>query len=317
MPTSGSYTFNMTRDQIILDAMYMIGAAGVGETPSDNDLQYCARQLNMLCKELEAEALHVWSTVFQGTLYLQPGQTSYTLSSTSSDHASVSVVETTLTNSYDATDVALVVGTVSGMTVGDHIGIQLDTNYVYWTTISTINSGTKTVTIPNPGLESAAAAGNQVYTYTTPLVRPLKIIDARRRDNTNLDVELTLMGSLEYANLPNKILPANAQPTSFYYHPLLTEGIFYCWPTPCDGSSRIKFTYERTLQDLVNASDTLDFPQEWYSPVLWLLAIRIAPAFGAAAQIDRLAPIAEKMLTKVLTWDGEYASVSFRPDYRS
>lgn len=55
MATSGSQDFNMTRDQIISDALYMIQAIPLGHTPSAKDIDVCSRILNRLVKRLQSD----------------------------------------------------------------------------------------------------------------------------------------------------------------------------------------------------------------------------------------------------------------------
>ena len=53
MAVSGSFDFNMTRNEIIADALYTIQAIPIGHTPSAKDIAICARALNRLIKRLQ------------------------------------------------------------------------------------------------------------------------------------------------------------------------------------------------------------------------------------------------------------------------
>lgn len=79
MTTSSSIDFSLTRDEIISDALELIGAIGIGETPTAADLTTCSRSLNMMVKAWEAQGIHLWTkTTLQVSLV--ENQINYTLS---------------------------------------------------------------------------------------------------------------------------------------------------------------------------------------------------------------------------------------------
>ena len=55
MAVSGSFDFNMTRNEIIADALYNIQAIPIGHTPSAKDIAISGRMLNRLIKELQSD----------------------------------------------------------------------------------------------------------------------------------------------------------------------------------------------------------------------------------------------------------------------
>ena len=58
--TSGTINFNEPRNEIISDALSMIRAYGVGETPSLSDIELGARTLNRMIKAWQADGIHLW-----------------------------------------------------------------------------------------------------------------------------------------------------------------------------------------------------------------------------------------------------------------
>lgn len=60
MTTSGSTTFNVTRDQLIAGSLRMIGAIAQGETPTANQISEAAEALNMMVKAWEADGMPLW-----------------------------------------------------------------------------------------------------------------------------------------------------------------------------------------------------------------------------------------------------------------
>jgi hypothetical protein len=74
MATSGTYTFNLSVDELIEDAYERIGMTSV----SGYDLRTARRSLNLLLTEWVNEDIVLW-TMEQRTLALVPGQATYVL----------------------------------------------------------------------------------------------------------------------------------------------------------------------------------------------------------------------------------------------
>lgn len=89
MATSGTYTFNMTVDEIVEDAYERIGMTSV----SGYDLRTARRSLNLLLTEWVNEDITLW-TMERRTIPLVAGQASYDL-----DPADVDVMEVALRTS--------------------------------------------------------------------------------------------------------------------------------------------------------------------------------------------------------------------------
>lgn len=60
MATSGTYTFSLTRDEIISSALRSLGAFGVADTIPPNDITNCAQALNIMCKTWIMKGLPLW-----------------------------------------------------------------------------------------------------------------------------------------------------------------------------------------------------------------------------------------------------------------
>ncbi len=184
MATSGSSNYNQTRNEIIQDALALIGVYGVGRTISAEDMAFSSNMLNKMVKTYQADALHLWAKE-EGYLFIANGTGQYTLSSDSTSaracfRSDAVIVELTAAAASSATTLALV---STGMTVGDHIGITLDDNTTHWTTIATIpNAASVTIIL---ALASAASSGNSVYTFTSRVGKPLRPDQQTSRDNQN------------------------------------------------------------------------------------------------------------------------------------
>lgn len=79
MSTSGTYSFMMTRDDIIQAALRLTTRFGSGDVIPAQDITNCAQALNILAKELATEGLPLWA-VQQYAVPMVIGQSSYNLS---------------------------------------------------------------------------------------------------------------------------------------------------------------------------------------------------------------------------------------------
>ncbi len=284
MSTSGSYSFYVTRDDIVREALLNIKKID-GIDPIENVIMAdCVRKLNLLVKQWMgrsdfAPGLKVW-TRKRGHLFLHAFTGQYTVGPTAVGWAE-SYYQSQASASIAALSSTVVIPASAGsLSPGAAIGIELDTGDLYWTTVYTYLSGTITLTTPVP---SSSAAGNVVFWYTSTPQQPLNIEAAVLRDFQYNDTPLNIMQSKEYDFLPNKVSPSNyGDPTAIYYENQLGYSYVYTDVAGSnDVSKHIVLTYMEPVQDFVNGSDTPYYPQEWYRPLCWGLAKECAPMFNA------------------------------------
>lgn len=311
MTTSGDYSFNQDRDQIVKAALRKCGAIAAGETPSYQTILDASDQLNMLMKSLQATGLHVW-TETEAILFLAAGQVAYTLGGTTPDHASETYNQTTLTGNLNAGVTSIQVASIVGINAGDNIAVTLNTGALFWTTVSGAPSGT-TVNLAT-GLSGPAISGTFVFNYTTGLLRPLRVVQGRRYHyQSEIDTPMIELSRLDYRALPNKLNTGTV--TQFFYDPrggASTQGIFYVWPAPVDYTDAVKFTWWRPIQDFVSAANTPDLPPEWLDCIVWNLAYKMAPEYDVPP--NRYAMLKEQAamsLDLLMSWDREPESYLF------
>lgn len=81
MPTSGTYSFTVTRDQIITSALQSLQIIGEGDSPSSYDLSLCSFALNLMLKKWATDVVPLW--VIQTINFnLVAGTATYTLGPT-------------------------------------------------------------------------------------------------------------------------------------------------------------------------------------------------------------------------------------------
>ena len=320
MSTSGSQNFSQTKADIISDAFQLLGVYGIGRTVSAEDTTLASNFLNKMIKAWSVKKLHLWEKT-EGVLYLTPYEEQYSLGSASTDayvtNKSDEVI-TQLNGALAASATAVTVDSTTGMVTSDIIGVVTSDKTIHWTTIATLPSST-TLTLTT-GLDSAALDDALVYTFTSRIYKPLRILDARLvsgidtgSTSTLSEIVLTEVANKDYMNLSSKF-KSSGRPNQFSYVPKNTNGLLYLFPRPSDGSDRIHFTYERIIEDLDNTTDDFDMPSEWLEPVTWQLALRLGPAFGRSEKaLQVIFPVASKMLDNLMEWDTETASVTFSP----
>ncbi len=310
MATSSSIDFNLTRDNIISHALELIGRLGAGETADSNDVTYCSNALNLMVKSWQNQGLHLWTRT-EATVYLTTGTAKYSLVSTSSGaNASNTTAETTISSDEASGQTVISVTSSTGMTASDVVLIEQDDNTLHATTISSVDSSTQ-ITIASATTE-AAASGNQVYTFTTRLGRPLDILSIRLENKSNIERVLDKISHQEYFDITNKT--TQSKPNQYYYDPQTGTGQLYIWPTPDAVSDRLRITYLRSIEDFDAAGNDPDFPQEWTEALAWGLASRIAIAFGVDAnKRQEITLRAEQLLQMATEWDNEHSSAHVIP----
>lgn len=311
MSIASDNTFTETRDQIINDAYIILGVSPDQQQISNNEDTYAQRTLNRMILTWQCPSMHLWLKT-EAILFMQKGQNEYSITNfTSGDNCTNTWVEATLAVAGAIAATTVTCSSVTGMSEGDNIGIILDSGTTQWTTISSINTVTMVVTL-SAALTGTAAAGNFLHTYTNRILRPIRILQARRYlyQSAN-DIITDIIPRETYFSLPDKT--NQGEVTQIFYDPQQTTGKLYTWATPQDSSWALKFTYIRQINDFVNSTDTPDLPQEWLQPIVYNLAVLLAPSVGKLSKVQELQPLAEKMYMDLLRFDTEYSWTQFKP----
>lgn len=312
--TSGSYSFTVNRDQVIRQAMLNIGKLDENEVPTAQQTSDCAFALNMLIKQWQgrgdfAPGLKVWTRRL-GYLFLSGASGQYSVGPTATGWTNAFAASTsTATEIAGAT--AIPVASASGFAGGYNVGVQLDSGVLFWTTISSVSG--KTINLAS-GLPSQSSIGSQLFAYQTAAQQPLNIETAVLRDNQGNDNPLRILTVQDYDNLPSKASPQNvSDPTAIYYEYQLGNSNLY---TDCaaaqDVTKYIVLRYMEPVQDVLQASDTFEYPQEWYLAIAWGLSSEIAPMFNAA-WTQKMDENFKRALSIAQHKDPERVSIFFQP----
>lgn len=334
MALSGSWTFSVNRDEIIIEAMQNVGALGEAETPTTQENKDCARKLNMMVKQWMgsqdfAPGLKMWERQ-RGELFMTSTQGVYELGPNSQDNWAASVTggspsvpygQTELTVNANTSDNSFFVADVSQMNVGDRVGIVIGPD-IFWTTITAVSGGSLNFQVPGPGLPAPAGVGSIVYNYTKKAQRPLGIISAVLRDQFGSDTPLNVMTLEEYETLPSKLQPDFVtDPTAFYYESQFSSGtnidggglLFLDIFGAQDTNKHIHIVYVRPVMDMNGPTDNPEYPQQWYRALCWGLSREIAPMFDAEWTQDMQANY-DQALAMAREADAETTVMFFQPN---
>jgi len=312
MAVSGSKNYSITRADIISGALRKIGVYEEGEAIDGDATTTANIALNLMVKELVNEGLDLFLRT-ESTLFLQPDTLSYDLST---DNITDSYVETTLSAAEASGQTVISVTDSTGMTAADFVGIKMDDNTIHWSTIATVDSGVQ-ITI-NDATDDDAASGNKVYAYTTKSDRPQKIIYAFRRDTSDFDTEVRLIGEKEYRRQSNKT--SDGPPVEVWYNPQGNQatGKLHVWPV--DGGKtwdKLILICQHLPDDFDAGGDNPDFPIEFGNVLVWGLAAELSSEYGIPEnEQGRIWQIFQHKLDNALDYSQENASVEFALDYR-
>ncbi len=313
MATSGSKDFSVSRSTIIQDVCEDLGLKDQGQTIENHINTKAIFKFQSMIKAglTNGSFLHAIS---EGTLFLVKDQESYTLG-TGGDEATASYKKTEMSTAAVATDTVLKIDSSAGMTAADYIGIELDGGDLQWSTIASVDSTTQ-VTIDDV-LTDAAAVDNHVYTYTTIIEKPVRILPGtvRIENSDGKENPINLVDRKDYMRISNK---ASAGVTNkVYYQPLRTTGLIYTWPVASDVKRVIHFSFERTIEDMDANANEPDFPIQACEYLIAGLRYRMGRIAGFTdAEIGTARDEALDAEARYLNFDTEDGSVYFQPDLR-
>lgn len=313
MATSGSVSFSMTAERVIDKAFAKIGVKEAEQALESFEFQDGIDALNLMIKSWGAQGLHLW-TKDEGVLFLDVGKTDYNLGPAGDEATRLDdFIGTTSTAAKVATDVIIAVASTAGMVAADNVGVELDDNTRHWTTIASVDSPTQ-ITI-TAGLPSASKSGSTVFTFTSLIQRPQRILSCRRKtfadDN---EIPVNSWSRQEYFNQVNKTSTGTV--VNCYYSPQLDDGRLYVWQTASSVNDFLRFTFERPIEDILIGDDNLDFPVEWLEAIIYNLAMRLADDYDVpVTKVQTVSAKAVQFLDDLLGWDEEMESLNLQPDF--
>lgn len=306
-----SIDFIVTTDDIITEALELLGVLGEGEVPTADQLTSSQRTLNMMTKTWQADGLNLFA-VQRNYLFLEKDKDEYPLSASSSSNFTSSFVQSATTATASALDTTITLDDASPLLNGDAIGIFTTNNTLFWTTVSGAPAG-NVVTIAKP-LPFNVDSGAVVYSYTTVSNRPMLILEAYLHQFGATDIPVDLISRVDYYELTNKTTEGFIN--QVYYDPQIGTGTLFVWPLTTNEKDYLILLTQRTLEDFDSSTDNPDYPQEWYMPLTWNLARALGPKYGTP-QMDyaRIMQQSRELYETARGFDTEMGtSMYIRPD---
>jgi len=161
-------------------------------------------------------------------------------------------------------------------------------------------------------------AGQNTYTYNTPkLLKPIQAWN--RQTASQVDIPMRMISRQEYNILGNKSTTGN--PIQLFFNPNLDRTEIKLFPTPDSISAAQNVIYivaQVPYQDFDTATDTPDFPQEWYEAIKYGLAVRLAGEYNIDIETRKtLVAEAAAIKQEALSFGTEENSLYFMRDWRS
>lgn len=159
--------------------------------------------------------------------------------------------------------------------------------------------------------------GSQVLTGGTAsyaISGARRMLSVRRRISS-IDTPLSELSRQEYYDLPTK--SQQGMPINWFFDPQRATRTLYLWLVPSTAiaaSTTLHFTYLRVIEDIDALENDPDIPQEWLEALIYNLAARLGPEFGADENVlPRIEARAQALLSDLDSQDQEMASIYFQP----
>ena len=312
MTTSSSVDFELTALQLITKSFQKLGVRAA-ETPLESfEIQDGLDDLNLMLKSWQQQGLHLWLEE-EGIIFLDVGKESYLLGPSGDEATTIDDFIATTTSAAEAADQTVIgVADSTGMLASDNVGIRLDDGTRHWTTIFSVDNSTQITIVTK--LPSVSASGSTVFTYTNLIQRPLRISSSRRKTHgSDNEIPVWSWSRNEYFNQVNKA--SSGTVVNAYYQPKLTNGRYYVWQTAASANDYLRISFERPIEDVDLATETLDIPIEWYETVIYNLALRLTDAYRVPdGKRNGIAAAAGQLLEDSLGWDEEIESLNLAPE---
>ena len=145
--------------------------------------------------------------------------------------------------------------------------------------------------------------------------RPERVLFLTRKDSSGNETRLTTMTREGYETLGNKT--TTGTPTQYHYHPSITSGTLYIWPTANSTAASaytLEMVYQKPIDDLDSSTDNFEVPPHWYEAIKYGLAHRLAPEFDTPLDKRRLLYNDFKTVYELAVSANQGESVYFQPE---
>lgn len=301
MAISGSYNFELKRNQLVEQAFKKCGLLPKGQSLAAEDLNEGITLLNMMVKSWASKDIYLWKyeTI---ALFPQYGQYKYIISPSTTDHATTSYNRTTASVAASSGASTIEVSSATGFANTYNIGVELSTGYLQWTTITNVSSTTITL---NDALTSDVNSGATVYVYQSLAQKPLKCKYATVIDSDENETEISVVARKDYRTLANKTNVVDL-PSEIMFEPRRSESFIWVSGASGDVSKVILLDTVYPFADFDSLNDDADFPSEWTDTLVYNLAKRLVVDYGVTGErAARIDSEADRLFADLLDYDME------------
>lgn len=309
MATSGTATFNLSRDDIINDAFINAGILDPeGQTASTNQITTAARRLNTMIKAWQNIGLQIWERKFIA-IPLQVGKAVYALATTTFDPVYQINWQTTLSAAGSGSSIT--VTNVTGLASGMGIGIQMATGTWFWTTISGSPAGS-TVSLASP---MTGPANQYANVFAGPLPpRPTRLLDGYlNQTGSGSNTPVRIISKEEYFRFGTPTSPGT--PVQIMYDPQLPYGLVKIYPVQNTAGNTLFLEAQALFEDFTTSTDNPDLPQEWLMAIVWGLSYELAFMYGMTETRLNLCKQSRDEWMGFAGDSSQEPSAMFQPDY--
>jgi hypothetical protein len=308
--TSGSINYSTSSQTIITEALELLGVLGEGQAPTTDQYTSAFRSLNMMAKTWQADGLNLFA-IQKIYVFLRLGQPYYDLQATSQDYVTNTFGNRFVDGETLAASTTITLTDASDASIGMNIGIGVGGTHMFWTTITNIVGNVVTLLEP---LSDDVSDGAVVYYYLTTANRPMRVLEAYTHRKDGSEIPVGKISRVDYYELSRK--DTSGQVVQIYQDIQKDNARVYTWPTTNNEQDYLVLLCQRTLEDFDSLTDSPDYPQEWYMPLVYNLAMYMAPKFGIPSMdYQRLQQQAIQLYQTARGFDAEQeVSLYFKPD---
>jgi hypothetical protein len=326
--------YAVTRDNVILEALELLGALAEGESASSNQTTSCARTLNMLLKHWQGQGINLYA-VRETFLFLIDGVGEYKqfdfngTTGLDVDRDMIYVMEyqriafsessTTVVLVNEAFNAGLPVATAVAT---DVLGIPLEDGTMHWVEISAVGSSgafSKSFTFSSHALAASTDPDTtkDLIVATVYPGRPIKMLaGAVRHFYNDTERPIKFISPSDYNMQANKV--STGEPNQVMYNRETIVGDLRTWPVNDSPYKVLVMWAQVPMSDIdtdVGLNTNFGIPQEFYMAFAYSLAEALIPKYGIPPDMmNTIRSLAKHYRDEAFTYDtGE--SIEFEPEH--
>lgn len=299
---------NKTAGDLIRESLRAATISGINIPVTSEDFAQGEAHLNDILSMLQSDQIHLWSET-EAIIPMVANQKSYLFGT---DHVFTDYVYQTVQVAALSGATTLNIGSNTGVTIGDNIGIELSTGVRQWTTVDSLSS-TDSVVLDS-AITSDVSVGATVYIYTIGIAQPVRVLSVRYTDNyTANEIQTSQIAREDYYNLTDKSSTGNVN--QWYFSRQIEGGVLNVWPIASSCKNVLRMTFIKPQTIPADQSENVKVPSEWFLALKFQLAADLGTTYNIDPQrLMILEQKAANYMQQARNNDQEYSSFSFAPE---